>query len=442
MIELSTTGDMLIAVAATTSIAFAFVLPLLSLDIVARYIIAADRLYARRRAEVLYQVQKTISLEFKKHHQRIAEKAGRPYEETLERQRTEKVTFEDDMKDLIKDIFDKDSDIEILSIAGDEVEEKEYKKTQNETYLYLSLENGRRLAQVPLVKFCSILTKELEETEQGKGSRNKMCFVSDASGGLTPRLLSSMVEKIEIGKLIQPFWMKCLASTFQQKLVDKKDLENIMFALCKIDIHRISNNMTKDQTVLFFLPECCASLIPYLRLACEKHVFVYDDCVASLTRAVSSYSKNPSATYLPITRLFLEKSKQQELFMNLSKLPSSYAKAVEGWMVSVSMFLSIQEKIETPFVFRLDHLLDDTNAGKKLLEKLFEFITGSMPTSDIILKARSAVVEVMKLEKEYPYTLISEKNEATIKDCLSCEKRIPSLFIDSSFSMELDKKTK
>lgn len=172
---------------AATALAAAVLIPTLKLDSVAKVVLSPDRLREKRRAEALYRLENSTRLSFKKQCERVSKLHGK--------RDAEFVRGKEEIKQLAKDALRKDEFPEILAIKNSDDEGQETTRPTKEIYLLLSLENGKRWVQVPLVQFCSALSNEFEQVL----TSTALCFVADASGGLGPRVLGEVLKREDIG---------------------------------------------------------------------------------------------------------------------------------------------------------------------------------------------------------------------------------------------------
>jgi len=180
---------------ATSALAISLLLPILQLDAVAKTILPPDRLRARRRLESLYHLKKSLSVSFEKNRKRVSEEHGDSYTPVYIQSRTEYITSEENIKGLVQDLLKKDEYPEILALEGDKEEEEQYIKATKEIYLYLFLKKEKRFVQVPLIPFATELAKKFEDIVTG----TTLCFIADASGGLGPRMLNSIIASTDMG---------------------------------------------------------------------------------------------------------------------------------------------------------------------------------------------------------------------------------------------------
>ena len=202
--------DSFIYCAATVALAASIVLPILQLDLVAKAILSPDRLRVRRRSEALHYLEKSVSIAFKNHRERICRNVDENYTVEYAKKRTEYIFSEEDMKKLAQDLLAQEEYAEIFAIEGDKEEEQSFARSIKEIYLYLSLEGGERWVQVPLTSFCIVLAEELETHM----TNTTLCFVADSSGGLGPRVLGELLRQPEVGVVSKYTTKTCFYNNF------------------------------------------------------------------------------------------------------------------------------------------------------------------------------------------------------------------------------------
>ena len=168
---------------------------------------------------------------------------------------------------------------------------------------------------------------------------------------------------------------------------------------------------------------------------CERHVFAYDGCVASVTRASAFFSSSNASVSIASLHI----SQPQQFRSKLSRLSATQANAVEAWMSSVSSFLAMKEDEKNneylPFVCRLGFIMGntdgigDTNSdmSELALSNVLQYMTGSRSRpleKSVIESAFATLNKFVKLEKQVNYPSLSEKDRITIEDCVFCHKGI------------------
>jgi len=236
--------------------------------------------------------------------------------------------------------------------------------------------------------------------------------------------------------------------TEQNQSTNNKQLDRILFALCRFEAWRIRKQVGKSRTVVFTLPgqSCTTILLPAIQrvFPCERHVFVYDNCIDSTTRAY--YQQQQTTTDVsnttpiqPLVNKYLVN--EDDFAMTLSCLSSAqHASIVESWMSSVDAFIKLKHssnKLETeyvPFVCRLGYLLANTgqlgnglvDVSDVALSNVLQYITGSRsrPLDNIILaKARDTLIQC---QQKY-YTVMTKQqqpNQTDIEACVFVHKAI------------------
>ena len=86
--------------------------------------------------------------------------------------------------------------------------------------------------------------------------------------------------------------MVSLALVIETNSVQAARIDKALFALCRMEARRHKDQIKDSRTVVFNLPgqAVVPALLPVLQrvFPCERHVFVYDGCAASTSRAMAS----------------------------------------------------------------------------------------------------------------------------------------------------------
>ena len=257
--------------------------------------------------------------------------------------------------------------------------------------------------------------------------------------------------------------MAFLANLVEKRVIASEKLERVLFGLCRLEASRVrdqvgtclsqivtvswgvSSHLTlccfykgTARTVVFTLPgqACTPALAPLLQSAfpCERHLFVYDGCVASVQRALllrkgssASYPgtfSNPIAATTPLTRT-LTKS-VRNLTEALSKLPLALADTTEAWMASVDTFFKLKADERTneylPYVLKMSLLMEE-NDRRLALTNVLQFVTGSRsrPIPETVL---DAAYESLRDLSFPPLPTITESERKGIEDCVFRHKTI------------------
>lgn len=249
----------------------------------------------------------------------------------------------------------------------------------------------------------------------------------------------------------EPLWLALFAHLVEKQVFGKDQLQQVLFALCRLDAWRVRNDLGSAQTVVFTLPgqACTPSLIPLLQAVfpCERHLFAYDACIPSVERALYWRRNNSSTTFdslefhnsitatTPLSSTSLTAC-IRTLADSLSKLPISLADTVETWMSSVNAFLEMKENEATndylPYVLKLslivnDESLQDTDGNKRrlALTNVLQFITGSRsrPLPQGVIDA--AVESLPDVTSKLPILpSLSKKQCELVEDCVFQHKSI------------------
>lgn len=247
-----------------------------------------------------------------------------------------------------------------------------------------TVQYGRRV-QIPLVTFCETLATELESIL----TSNAMCFLADASSSLSSHVFTTLFQKcqtsLQIPLVQEPSWMTTVALLLRRREISPQEGEKILYALCRLEVLKLDWEQkigSKHKTVVFVLPGqgCTQILLEVLQklFPCERHVFAYDGCVDSVRRGLWCSTSNQikegtgseafyamprsvSAT-VPLVPMMKKLPQLPDL---LAKLPKDMASVVEAWMSSVDAMIVLKEderkNMYTPFVCRMEFLLKGDN---------------------------------------------------------------------------------
>lgn len=425
------TADHFLPCAAATALILCITIPLVQRDAVVKKILSADLLQKKRRRDILRWAEKSNQHALQRKRQILARRFHNSHVENNKCDRVEDFFSEKEMKDIVVSIFQENEFPEIVGIEGGGTKETSQEKARQDVVLFLLLGNGKRLIQIPLAKFCMLLAAEFES----RLTSTAFCFVADASGGLSTRMLNGIISKakIDLAVVMQPLWMTSLAILIQKRLfLQQSRLKKIMFALCRLEAWRVRKEVGTNRTVLFFLPgqSFTPQLLPLIQstFPCERHVFAYDGCFSSVTRSSAPFSPGSAAN--PIAPLHVPQS--QLFYSKMSKLSFIHAKAVEAWVCSVNTFITLKKEEKDnnylPFVCRLGFLIGQTSSTSDLaVVNVLQYITGSRsrPLEEHVKKyAVGALKDVIREEEEVQYPLPTEKQRVDIEDCIFCHKEI------------------
>jgi len=384
----------------------------------------------------------------------------------------------DVMDSLVKDILNKERPSPlILGVAKSKLNDTN--DDRNEIYLHLAIpstttdhENDNdneeisfdRIVLLPLSSFTQKLAKAFEQ----QLTSTALCFVADASSAIGTQVIGEVVTTCNAGLVLirEPGWMTSLAYLSEQNLISTSKIERIIFSLCRLEAWRVRKHIGKSRTVVFTLPgqSSTAPLLPHLQkvFPCERHVFVYDGCVDSTSRAsrikntTTSYqptNTSPKTDNTPIMSPSLPRSitattpispltSIRDYSSFLSPLSSQQAAAVEAWMSSVDVFLTLKDNEREsgylPFVCRMGYLFADTgrlgngavDQSQLALTNLLQYITGSRsrPLEDHVFKAAKVTLMVCrhaeKEDTEKYGKMVSEAERVAIEACVFSHKGI------------------
>ena len=233
--------------------------------------------------------------------------------------------------------------------------------------------------------------------------------------------------------------MTTLALQIQQNKIT--NIDNILFGLCRLHAWKVRKDVGDARTVVFTLPgqSCTASLVPHLQKSfpCERHVFVYDGCIDSVSRGLRSRGNVHVTT--PIAQVDLAFYKYDEL---LAVLPSDKADIVEAWMSSVDGFLKLKHSEKksgyVPFVCRLGFLMSQVgklgngkmDQSELALTNVLQYMTGSRSRvlkEEVLDAAKKVLVDIcdaeLKAAKKTKGNL-TEVERGFIEECAFAHKGI------------------
>jgi hypothetical protein len=448
----------------------------LQTDSISRKILSPLRLYTKRRIDQLHKVDNSIAdsiLSIRTHVNQ-----GNNFEASIEKHVTELILDEESIQEVVDDIVleQKNTANIITNVAPIIVGiAKDLTIPKNQWYVYLAYPeldafqadgvspSYNRRVQVPLIPFCKALALAFEE----KLTSNTICFIADASSSLSSHLFSKIMTdcQTELGvPLVQePAWMIAIALLMRRKAISEEETERILFAFCRLEAYKLEleNKIGKrHKTVAFILPgqACTKALLPILQklFPCERHVFAYDGCVASVQRgmALLKRPKKDSGSQLPITAMPRTITSILPLIpmqMSLKTLPSllpslssHMAGIVEAWMSSVDTLIALKDDERkngyTPFVCRMDFLIGDTRTRTSengdmneksclALTNVLQYVTGSRSRAldeATLDAAQSVLVDIREqAQKEMMiYPNITHEEQLAIETCVFAHKMI------------------
>lgn len=288
-------------------------------------------------------------------------------------------------------------------------------------------------------KLASAFKKQLTSTA--------LCFVADASSGLGTDMINSIASACDLAVVQEPLWMLCLAHLIQECHFLSEDVDLIVFSLCRLDAWRLRGQVGDQRMIVITVPgqSCNHDILPSLQrmFPCERHVFIYDGLVDSVSRGVRlSKQRNLKnsrlcATTIPISQVLSISNFDELLF----KLPSDKAAIAESWISSVDIFLKLKHDEKNtgyiPFVCRLGFLLGQFGKlGNGAIEQsdlaltnLLQYMTGSKSRSlsaEFMQRAQSSMRKVRdtELQNMGGSSMLSEGDIEVIEACAFSHKGI------------------
>lgn len=415
------TATALVKTAAALATVVAVSIPLLQSDFASRFLLSPERLQAKRQASYRYKWDWTLVKAI------ITNRGGR--DQGLDRKQTELKMNHDEIRVFIE----QHEELDIISIELDE----EDPRATREYFIFVREIDKGHIYQLSLLAFGLQLAKYMED----KMSTTALCFITDASSGWGPHVLSTVLQESKAGVAVirQPLWMALLADIVEKRVISTKNLERILFGLCRLEARRVCDQVGAARTVVFALPgqACTPALAPLLQSAfpCERHLFVYDGCVRSVQRALEwrrRSSSNGEGFQNPITATTpMSPLKIRNLQESLSILPLSMADTTETWMASVDTFLTLKAEENTneylPYVLKLSLLMEDSleSDRRMALTNVLQFVTGSRsrPIPEAVLDAAvESLRDLTTVSPELP--TLSVRHRTQIEDCVFHHKGI------------------
>ena len=178
--------------------------------------------------------------------------------------------------------------------------------------------------------------------------------------------------------------MVSLAIIIEINTIQDAQIDKVLFALCRMEARRYKDQIKDSRAAVFNLPgqAVVPALLPVLQriFPCERHVFVYDGCATSTSRALAlekgkihgNADELLNASETAYTSIGSAIGNTSFLKEKLSMLPANMAAPVESWLGSVDTFLKMKDDEGSngyrPFVLRLGFLMgrtDGTGNGDK-----------------------------------------------------------------------------
>ena len=259
--------------ALTTALALTISLPLLQMDAVSRKVLSPDRLRAKRRSTQVYEMDKAVEIQRLRNKavvQAAAFAAKEPtatnsrmrtdgstwrYNPKEDRLETELLSTQEEYEELVKRILDKKVPTPYI-VAIDKDDEDGLDK--REIYLWLAFppvsddgkdkesKEGWRRVQVPLIP----LAKLLAEAFDNQITSTALCFITDASSGLSSEVLHHILnsDNNNLGAVVkEPSWMVVVARILQRNVIRKENVGNILFALTRLEAWRLRNRVGESR---------------------------------------------------------------------------------------------------------------------------------------------------------------------------------------------------
>ena len=243
----------------------------------------------------------------------------------------------------------------------------------------------------------------------------------------------------------QPEWMANLA--LLHKEFDPSNLQQIIFAFSRLDAWRVRDQVGEARTAVFTLPGqgTTSILLPILQkvFPCERHVFLYDGGIDSVSRGVTLAltCSGRERTYHSIPFSPID---PMPCIDELAKLPLAKAELVEAWMSSVDAFLKLKHSEKksgyVPFVCRLGFIMSQVgqlgngkvDQSELALKNLLQYMTGSKSSSRALKEAvlensKGAMLHVRSKEIEGAKRRtgnLSEYERGVVEDCAFAHKGI------------------
>mmetsp|Transcript_178 Transcript_178/g.285 ORF Transcript_178/g.285 Transcript_178/m.285 type:complete len:512 (-) Transcript_178:97-1632(-) len=306
-------------------------------------------------------------------------------------------------------------------------------------HVFLSID--KEVVQAPLLTFVNVLAKAFEE----KMTSTALCFVADASSALGLDMIHQIVKDSDAGMALvqQPAWMANLALLHSK--FDPSNLQQIIFAFSRLDAWRVRDQVGEARTAVFTLPGqgTTSILLPILQkvFPCERHVFVYDGGIDSVSRGVTLTCSERERTchFIPFSPI-----DPMPCIDELAKLAITKAELVEAWMSSIDAFLKLKHAEKktgyVPFVCRLGFLMSQVgqlgngkvDQSELALKNLLQYMTGSKSSSralkeSVLENAKGAMLQVRSKEMQGAKRRkgnLSEYERGMVEECAFAHKGI------------------
>jgi len=421
-------SEAIVSMVATTALVMGGLGVLFNSDVVARKIYKPDALYSRRDKACRYRLKKKVLSDMVEMSKDVSKVMNEEHLDKLVASIVVPGTPSPDIIGICQDMETLDFFV-VLNVK----ENPEYG------------EFG--MLKVPLAEFGLKLAAKFERIV----TSTTLCFVADASSGLGPVMLSKILKgSTDVAVIDCPAWMVSLALVIETNTVQAARIDKALFALCRMEARRHKDQIKDSRTVVFNLPgqAVVPALLPILQrvFPCERHVFVYDGCAASTSRAMASAKGNlhgdaNELLYTSETAFVSIGSaigKTRGLKEKLAMLPANMAGPVRSWMGSVDCFLKMKDDEKSngylPFVLRLGFLLGRTdgigNGDKDLsdvcLLNAMQYITGtrSRPLKEETINAANDALKLAKLDILGESVSISKEQRVQLEACVFCHKGI------------------
>lgn len=249
----------------------------------------------------------------------------------------------------------------------------------------------------------------------------------------------------------EPAWMTFLAKFVEENIISSEDVNIAVFALCRLEAWRLREQVGDHRTLVITIPgqSSTCNILPSLQMMfpCERHVFIYDGLLDSVSRGLRlvkdpkaaasfSISRNCSAN-VPISKV----TSLSNFDTLLSKLSFDKASIVESWISSVDMFLQLKHAEKKtayiPFVCRLGFLLSQVGKlGNGSIEQsdlaltnLLQYMTGSRSRAlnkDFLETAQSELKNIrgLELSSMAKSKQLTKEDIETIEACAFAHKGI------------------
>ena len=410
------TSKLFFPLVATSAVVLVGSLALLQTDVVSRKILDPAQLNTKRRIEYRFDWKKAVEKAISEFGHCLA---GFPQENSNDTENftknTKYISNDDDLDALVMKIVHKeDTSSKFHTLKVD----KDPNDPTEDLYLFMVQEeissNDRVLFQVPLIKFGMKLAKVFEN----QLTMTTLCFVADASAGKATRMLESLMRDCtnDVAVVSEPFWMIQIARLAEANIMASAKIRKLIFALCRLDAVSVRNEVGYAKTVMFTLPgqAVVSTLLPLVHSVFPKdrHVFAYDECVASVKRGIYTeliYRRSdlfpnlepiircmckdpvlvttPFPSNVPLSHDTALGGSGGSLERALAEVPLQQARNVEAWISSVDAYLKLKNGEPNngylPYCFKLAYLISEAVGNFKhgtdsywSLKSLIQYVTG------------------------------------------------------------------